>query len=371
VFRLSRRESPPGRVAVVSLGVALVGGALALTAGALLREPLGARFLDSPPARAYALALASVPFVLVGEALRGLAQGLDRFDLENAYALACAGGLLLALLVVLGPGGGGLDAALAAFLAVNAAATLWLAARVLGLVGLEPSATLREASRQVAFGAKSWVQYLLAKAHESLDRFLLAWLLLEPEPVAYYAIAVGVTSGLSLVPSAIVTALYPRLASSTAAEAGRFTAFVVRHALYQVALAVLALLVVGPWLIPFLYGAPYAASVAPFLWLLPGVAAITVSRVAARYFVALDLQSVPTAIRLAAVAVNVGANLALIPSYGIVGAALAALVSYSLEAALLAAAFLRHARVRPTELFVPRAGDLDVYWRRVERALRS
>jgi O-antigen/teichoic acid export membrane protein len=371
VFRLSRRESSPARVAGVSLGMGLVASALALVAGAALREPLGARFLDDPRATAYALALAAVPFLLLGDVLRGLAQGLDRFDLDNAYALACGGGLLVALLGVLTLGEGGLEAALSASLAVNAAATVWLGARVLALTGLDPRAPPREAWRQIRFGGKSWVQYLLAKAHDSLDRFLLAWLLVDPEPVAFYAVAVGVTSRLALVPSAIVTALYPRLASSTPAEAGRFTAFVIRHALYQVALSVLGLLVVGPWLIPLLYGAPYAASVAPFLWLLPGVAAITVSRVAARYFVALDLQSVPTAVRFAAVAANVLLNLSLIPSQGIVGAALASLGSYSLEAALLTFAFLRHARVRPGEVLLPRAGDLDVYVRRVERALRS
>ena len=78
----------------------------------------------------------------------------------------------------------------------------------------------------------------------------------------------------------------------------------------------------------------------PFLLLLPGVAAVAVSRVLARYFAAIHRLRGMLVLGASVLVLNVALNLALIPRHGIAGAAVASLVSYSAEAVALVAMFL-------------------------------
>ncbi len=370
IFRIRRHAAPAGRVLAseaAALGAVLAAALLLLAA---LRGPIGSLLLEQPSAAAFFLALAAIPCLVLGELLRGVAQGLDRFDLDNRYAVGASGGLLLALVAVLWLGRGELVSALGAFFAANLAATAWLALRVARASAPLERPDAGEVRAAARFGALAWLQNLLAQLHDAADRFLLALLLGGASEIALYAVAVGVTSRVAIIPAAILTALYPALAGAEQAEAGRFAAFVMRHSLYWVGLSVAALAIAGSWLLPLVYGEAYAASVPPFLWLLPGVALQTIGRGAARYFVASDRQGIPIAVRSAALAANLSLNLWLIPRHGIVGAAFANLASCALEALLGGSAFCWHARQSPAALVVPRRGDLEVYLRRL-RALRA
>lgn len=368
IYRMRRLRVDVPRVisagVAANLAIAAVAGGLALA----LREPISERFLEGASPLAFSLALASVPCLLLGALLRGVARGLDRFDLHNAYGLLQALGLLALLGALLIGAGGGLDAALAAYLLANGGGALWIGATLWRAVGFARF-ELRELGGALRFGVKAYLQQLALTLHEQVDVVVVTYLL-GPAPTAVYAVAKGFVNRLNLIPADVATALYPRLAESGVGEAARFTLFVTRHALAWMLLFACALLWLGPPLIPLLFGQAYAPSVAPFLWLLPGMAGITLSRVVGRYFMAIDRQGPVIGARLGAMAANVGLNLALVPALGIVGAALARLVSSALEGLAILALFLALTGQGPRSLVRFGKADLEPYRRRL-RALRG
>ncbi len=66
----------------------------------------------------------------------------------------------------------------------------------------------------LSFGAKSYVQTLAAHLHYRIDLYLIA-LLLNPEQVAFYSIAVNMTNPILQIPDAIGTVIFPKLAGSS------------------------------------------------------------------------------------------------------------------------------------------------------------
>jgi O-antigen/teichoic acid export membrane protein len=191
--------------------------------------------------------------------------------------------------------------------------------------------------------------------------FLLAALGIAAFDIGLYAAAVSVVAPLRLIPGALGTALLPRLAGANEADAAEFTASVVRPSLLLMLFAGLALGLVGAVAIPLLFGRAYAPAVAPFLVLLPGVTAVTVSRVLARYFASIGRQRPLVVLDTAVLGVNVALNLALIPRAGILGAALASLISYSLEGAATVALFRVYTGQSLRATLLPRASDFETY----------
>ena len=339
-----------GAFALLALGVCLV-----------FRESLTGAFLGGVTPRAFWLAAATAPLLTIGDLLRGLARALDRFDLHNQFGLLQSGLILVALLVALPLGGGALEAALVANLVVQIALVAGFGARIAALTGFHWRIDLREALASVGYGGVMYVQNLLIHLHERVDVFLLAALGIAAFDIGLYAAAVSVVAPLRLIPGALGTALLPRLAGANEADAAEFTASVVRPSLLLMLFAGLALGLVGAVAIPLLFGRAYAPAVAPFLVLLPGVTAVTVSRVLARYFASIGRQRPLVVLDTAVLGVNVALNLALIPRAGILGAALASLISYSLEGAATVALFRVYTGQSLRATLLPRASDFETY----------
>ncbi len=370
VIYRTRRHGVSVRTAL-STGLLANGGVavLALLICLALREPLSHAFLDNVRASAFVMAALTAPLLVVADLLRGVARAIDRFDIQNSYSLLQSAGILAGLALALPVAGGALDAALAASLAVHlvlaAGFGVWLAA----LVGFEPRIDRAEALASVAYGSNLYVQNLLINLHERVDLFLLAWLGVPAFDIGLYATAVSVVQPLRLVPGAVGVAVLPQLAGATDAEAARLTAAVIRPTALLMMATAAALVPIGVFAIPPLFGAEYAAAVRPFLLLLPGVAAVAVSRVLARYFAAIHKLRGMLVLGASVLVLNVVLNLALIPRHGIAGAAVASLVSYSAEAIALAAMFLSASGQTVREALLPRASDFAPYLNYLRRVL--
>ncbi len=128
----------------------------------------------------------------------------------------------------------------------------------------------------------------------------------------------------------------------------------------------LILFIAAPSLLPLVYGAPYAASVTPFLLLLPAVMLLGTARVLARYFTGTNRHKPNIVTRLVSLVVNVGLNWMWIPEYGIAGAAAAALVSYAVDAVLIICVFLSLSGCSIRDLVAIRRADLEPYLRQLE-----
>lgn len=362
----TRRHGVPMRRAL-STGV-FANGAFALFALALcllLREPLSRAFLGEVTPSAFWIAAATAPLLTLGDLLRGVARALDRFDLHNQFQLLQSVGILAGLAIALPLAGGALDSALAVFLVVQLALVLVFGARIAALAGFERVMDPSEAIASAAYGSNLYLQNLLIQLHERVDVFLLAGLGVSAFDIGLYATVASVVTQLRAVPGAIGTALLPRLAGATDAAAAEFTAAVVRPATLLMLAAGLALAPAGVVAIPMLFGPSYAQAVTPFLVLIPGVTAVTISRVLGRYFAAVGRQRAVLLLRGLVLLLNVGLNFVLIPRAGIVGAALASLISYSIEAAATVALFLADSGRRLRDVLVPRASDFESHFARL------
>ena len=114
----------------------------------------------------------------------------------------------------------------------------------------------------------------------------------------------------------------------------------------------------GPRLVRFVYGSAFADAGVALRLILPGIVAYSVVAVLSRYIVGRGRPGTGTLILMAGLAINIGANLVLIPAHGIRGAAAASSISYIVTAALTLVVFHRLSDRGWRETLVIRRSDI-------------
>lgn len=370
VYRIRRVRVPPGGVLSASLIATLTSTLIILGSTALLGPAIRDRLLGGANPIVLWVALASVPFHMIGRVLVSIARAIDRFDIGNWDQLLRSWGTLIGLVGVLVVYRGGLVHALGVILLLHSLVSLITFIRVTWLVGLEMRPQLAEIRETLRYGSKTYAQTIAAQVHERADIFLLAYLLDRPEAVAVYAVAAGVTTRLKVLPQALAASLFPALSGSSVENMASITARTMRHTVLWVGVMTVALAIAAPRLIPLLFGEQYRSAIPAFLLLLPASAVFVIYTVLNRYFMAQGRQRINVVTQLSAAVVNIALNLMWIPQYGVLGAAASSLVSYSLQAVAISAAFLRDGKATIAETFMVRRSDFAVYARRVPGTAR-
>lgn len=185
------------------------------------------------------------------------------------------------------------------------------------------------AQRMVGFSVKAWLTGLLFHLVLRSDLLLVNYFL-GAERAGIYSLAVRCVDFLMLFPLVAGTMLLPRIASQEGRESARFTALVVRHTVWLMAVVVVVTAVGAPFVVPLLFGRPYAASVIPLLLLLPGVWCMAVQNLFSNDLFSRDYPWILPGIWGGAVGVNVVLNLIWLPRFGVPGASVASLVTYAL-----------------------------------------
>jgi O-antigen/teichoic acid export membrane protein len=147
----------------------------------------------------------------------------------------------------------------------------------------------------------------------------------------YYAIAVGLADILMMLPNVVGTVLFPRLSAAPDvpakwALARRVLAWMVP----ATPVALVATLILARPLITLAYGPAFAPSFPAVVWLLPGIGCLALNAVFMNLFASCGMPLVVTLSPLAALTVNVGVNLVLVPRIGFVGAAASSTAAYAL-----------------------------------------
>jgi O-antigen/teichoic acid export membrane protein len=171
-----------------------------------------------------------------------------------------------------------------------------------------------------------------------------------------YAIAAQVSFLLMMLPGVIATLLFPRVASNQD-HSGEFAIQVTRHACFVMVIICIAA-GAGSLALPLIYGARFADATVQLLILLPGIYLVSIESVLVQHFTGTGLPAAIPVFWLITLAVNLGLNFALVPSYGARGAALASSVSYLLIFVLVAVFFCRRTGRRPAEIFLLRQAEL-------------
>lgn len=197
-------------------------------------------------------------------------------------------------------------------------------------------------------------QFLSAR----IDVYLLAWLLVDPSaPLGYYSMAVTMAQLVFFLPNAVSTIYFPHVAGSTREDSDRHVALVSRVTLIITAVVAVALVPLGTFMIHLVLPA-FDAALPAFYLLLPGVVALSLVKVLSSYLAGLAMTAWMSYVNVAALAVNVVANLILIPPFGILGAAVASLVSYSASAIAFSVLVARLTHSSIADFWIPRVGDV-------------
>jgi O-antigen/teichoic acid export membrane protein len=359
-------QRPDVRARLLS-NVMLAGAAGALAIGGLACAALvvvpGAR-----PAGIGALELAAIAagaFVgSLGVAGAAFLQGCSRFR-EYARVVA-AGPWLYALLVVAISAGPGLTvgrAASAWVLAQGAPALVLclLASRGIGF-GRPDLGLLVEALR---FGVRAWLGGVAHLLNARVDQVLMG-LIASQAALGTYAVAVNASEMLFYLPSAVGTALLPVVARASGEAGVDSTLRVFRAVMIVTAVAVGLAALVGPVLIPLVFGAAYAGSVQPFLWLLPSAFGFVGSAVFSSALLASGAPALSSLGPVVSLASGVTLDLVLIPPFGATGAAIAASIALLAGGAAAAIAYGVRAGLGPGAL-VPRRADVTLLVTRATR----
>jgi O-antigen/teichoic acid export membrane protein len=329
------------------------GGAAAAAAALVVVAALGP---DRVPVAGYGLlaaALLAVPPATVLLYLNGLLALDGRIGRVNLATLLA--GTVQCLVLVGLAATGRLD--------VGAAVLVWTASMVVPLAVVLPAARIQWnafspglARRALRLGLRYHLGmatlYLLLR----VDVFLLN-AQVSTAQVGVYSLAVTLAELVHLPANAVAQVVLPRQIRDELAPAGRFTAEAARRCCLMAAAGVAGMVVVGPWLVPAVFGSAFGGCVPALAALGPGVVALATIRPVGGFLVRLNRPLLMSGAIGAVTAVNVALNLLLIPDLGIVGAGLASSVAYLLLAVCYGTWMCRSARLEATAL-LPRSGDL-------------
>ncbi|TEU22664.1 MAG: hypothetical protein E3J21_00015 [Anaerolineales bacterium] len=214
----------------------------------------------------------------------------------------------------------------------------------------------------VSLGFRGYLGNVVQFFNYRLDTFVVNYFI-GVANVGLYSIAVTGAELLWYIPQAVATILFPRTAAIGAEEAKLFTPKVCRNTFLFTLMAALGLSVVGKPLILFIYGEAYAPSVMPLWLLMPGVVALSISKVLTSDLAGrglLQYGAYSSAISLVATVV---CDLLLIPRWGIAGAAVASSISYCITTFVVLFFYVRISGNGLAIVLIPRKEDMIIYRR--------
>jgi O-antigen/teichoic acid export membrane protein len=238
-------------------------------------------------------------------------------------------------------------------LVVTAILILWVAARD-DTLGFRPSARLL--AEELRFGTRSLPGSLAERLQFRGDAFLIN-IILGVRQTGIYSVTSGLAETLWYIPNAMGTVMFSR-AVDPKLDAGRIAAVLTRTTLAVALVTAIPAWFLGPRLVRIVYGAQFADAGVALRLILPGIVAYSVVAVLSRYITGRGRPGTGTLILVAGLALNIGANLFLIPAYGIRGAAAASSLSYIVTAALTLIVFHRLSDRGLRETLIIRGSDV-------------
>jgi O-antigen/teichoic acid export membrane protein len=239
---------------------------------------------------------------------------------------------------------------------VRALAYLGQSLRGLRLSRLDP----RLLVEAVRFGSRAWVGSLARFLNFRTDQILMGFLASEAA-LGIYAVAVNASEVLLYLPAATATALLPTAARVEAGLRTEHALRAFRSAAVVTAVGALAAALLGPFLLPRLFGEPFEASVTPFLLLLPGAFGFAAMVVFSSALVAGSSPGLSSVGPTVSLVVGVTLDLLLIPRFGASGAASAASAAFLVGGGAALAAFRHRHPFAWRSLLLPRRSDLAVF----------
>ena len=362
VYYVGRGDVPLGRALRATTRLGLILGALGLVLAPLIVYFWGEQWFPGVPPSLMLLAFAAYPIGLFqGYYITLLTAVKDFRRFNRTLALMPSVTIVLAALFIL-PFGMGVAGAVLAYLVGQAAGTIM--SRTSLRAHLNPTQDRSEGEswweygrRCILYGWKAHLSNILAYVNYRADVFLVN-LFLNPALVGIYFVAVQVAERLWLPSKVLSTVLLPRMAEMHArADTRDLTPLMSRLVLWGTIIICLLVAAVALPVIRLLFGEAYVGSIPPLLWLLPGIALASSSRIVANDFAARGRPEWNSMLSAAVLVVNIVANILLIPRFGINGAAIATTISYSFNMVVKTIIYSRVAHSPWHAQVIPRGED--------------
>ena len=354
------------QIAKASLLVSLLLGLMAALTGYTVFLLLPALF-KGLSAQLLLPAILLIVLKIVFQSAQGVVMGLQDFLFYNKLIVAVSFFQAVLVAVLVGILGLGIWWAVIAVLLSN------LGALIGALYGIHKR--LSEDS-PAGVSWNSWVVSLLKcglKSHlgrvctsltNRLDRLLIN-ALAGPLSLGIYQVAVSMAERLSLL-SNTTTVLFPRVASMDQHERQRqgLTHKVARSIFWLILMGAIPVFALSDWLIFLFFGEQYESAGSVLKLLLPGFVLLSMSQALAHDFSGRGKPGLNSLHAAGTLALNVAANLFLIPRYGVHGAAAAARLFFGFLAVIRVGAYSRIAKIKWYETWLLTREDLRL-WRRL------
>ena len=239
--------------------------------------------------------------------------------------------------------------------AVKAAVLLGAGVRAEGLAAPDRR-LLRES---IAFGVRAWIGTLSSAFNERVDQILVA-LIASEAALGLYATAVNGFEILLYPAGAVATAILPLAARAYPADRATRVVSAFRAVAMLTLTGTVAAAILGPPLIPLVFGEAFDGAVEPFLWLLPGAMGFVALAIFSNALVASSAPGRSSAGPMVSLTLGILLDFLLIPPFGASGAAAAAAGGLLAGGATALVLYRRLARFPLRALFLPQPGDLDL-----------
>jgi O-antigen/teichoic acid export membrane protein len=213
---------------------------------------------------------------------------------------------------------------------------------------------------QLVFGLKHYLPSISSFLHYRVDLLLILYFS-DNEQVGLYIIAVGLGEMFLYIPSSVQLVLAPHIASSKSTSPSEVTTVCERNLCLLMLILLIIFLQIDKILINIAFGQAFLSAYLPLRYLLPGIFALSLSKVLSADFIGRGKPEVTTLASSVALSLNVVLNLVLIPTYGIIGAAIASSISYSTQTFILTFLFLQATPYRLQDLFIISKKDIKLY----------
>jgi O-antigen/teichoic acid export membrane protein len=307
------------------------------------------------------LGLFMLPLSVVFQTLYGVVVGAQRWRLIMLAKFLSAIGPAVLIVLLSVAGSLRVDTAAAAYLVCGLVANLPFLG---GLRGSRPWRFESQIAREgLAFGLRAWLSSLASQTNAKLDQLLMVGLVSSSE-LGLYALAVTLATASSSLTSAISNALMPRVAAgepALAARACRVTILLV--GVYGVALAL-----VSPVLVPFVFGSAFTGSVTMLIVLLAATMFLVPAQVLGAAVIAAGEPGAAARSQLVGMAITVPALIVVLPLAGGVGAATVSLAAYAASFVVVFASALRHFELPARSFLLINASDLRWIRTRLRRS---
>jgi len=354
-FVASRRMSPSEGVRATLLS--LLGAAIVAMAVGRVLMAFNLAFLEKAPRSSFFVALAVIPFSIIGQSCILLLIGLKRFVWMGVAMVANAVAQLLAALLFIWVLDLGTNGALAAIIVAGATNI------VLGLIEFRRIGAFErvrigfEQTRQLlGYGIRLYVARLSSTVNFRIGTMILAFFA-TPGDIGIFAAAAGLVSRILTVPTSIETALFSRVAEDvrglpkTVAQAARVSGVV------SGGLLLLLGILSRPVVLVLL--SPQFERAIMLIWIMiPGVYLRAASKVLMSYFMGTNRPAVCSWAVGIGMAVNLASIFVLLPLLGLEGAAWAMTLGYVASSLILFVTFQRATGLPPSSTWIPRSDDM-------------